>query len=349
MEDQLAAPIHVNDSCTVATTTTDAEEESKTTATTASSDQAHCTINHLSHEHFQDWFLQRLQQNHVAMHDKYPRVFESAAMAVANWRRRFHGDAAQWKRLFDEKKICKEFVEACPIIDAVQRLVTAAASCSDDDEVRRRLVPFTIVDLACGKGYLSMLLSEMLPPSHVTRFVLMDKAWPCHGTTELSAHHMNWDHIHDPKYKDSWPIPLVPCKQDLKSARQRRSLQDYYFGDDKNNKNVILLAVHLCGTLSLKAVDFFNQNSNISFFCLKPCCLPGMIHAKRHEFFTLTSQRQCKDDDKKNDDDDNNKNVFFQHSFPAKSVCMHGKWKKNKCKCTNKWKHDSVSSGTCEN
>jgi Methyltransferase domain len=344
-----AAPVQVKDSSTAAKTTNDTDESTGT----AIADPHPCNNRNLSNKQFQAWLLARLQQNHTAMYRDYPHVFESAALAIANWRRRFHGDAALWKRLFDEKKIIKEFVEACPIIDAVQRLVHAAAASGND------CPPFTIVDLACGKGYLSMLLSEMLPPSQVTSFVLMDKAWPCHGTTELSPHHMNWDHIHDAKYKDSWPIPLVPCKQDLKSARERRSLQDYYFDNKNSNKNnVILLAVHLCGTLSLKAVDFFNQNSNISFFCLKPCCLPGMIHAKRHEVFTLTSQKQqpckCNDEQNNNDndvvDDDNDGNSnsnnittalssppsnntnSFQHSFPAKSVCMHGKWKKNKCK-----------------
>ena len=52
---------------------------------------------------------------------------------------------------------------------------------------------------------------------------------------------------------------------------------------------IIMLAIHLCGTLSLKAVELFNDDANIKFFCLKPRCLPGMIHAKRHEVFRLDS------------------------------------------------------------
>ena len=66
------------------------------------------------------------------------------------------------------------------------------------------------------------------------------------------------------------------------------------------------MAIHLCGTLSLKAVELFNRNIDIKFFCLKPCCLPGMVHAKRHEIFQLGG-----------------------HSFDAKEVCMAGKWKRN--------------------
>ena len=37
---------------------------------------------------------------------------------------------------------------------------------------------FTIVDLCSGKGFLSMVLSELLPSERVERCVLVDKAWP---------------------------------------------------------------------------------------------------------------------------------------------------------------------------
>ena len=165
------------------------------------------------------------------------------------------------------------------------------------------MIPFNYIYL----GYLSMILSEMLPPSKVERFLLIDKAWASHGT-EPSPHHMNWDHVCHAHYKDTWPIPLIPSKQDLKSGRQRRNLQQHYL----EGANVILLAVHLCGTLSLKAVDLFNHNSSVHFFGLKPCCLPGMIHAKRKEIFELTDPTQ-----------------HFKYCFPAEAVCLHGKWNKN--------------------
>jgi hypothetical protein len=36
----------------------------------------------------------------------------------------------------------------------------------------------TIVDLASGKGYFSMMLSEMLPPDRVEKLILIDKQGP---------------------------------------------------------------------------------------------------------------------------------------------------------------------------
>ena len=44
---------------------------------------------------------------------------------------------------------------------------------------------------------------------------------------------------------------------------------------------VLLLAVHLCGTLSLRAVDLFNEHENVKLLALKPCCLPGMAGGRR--------------------------------------------------------------------
>jgi hypothetical protein len=43
----------------------------------------------------------------------------------------------------------------------------------------------------------------------------------------------------------------------------------------------MMLAVHLCGALSCKAVDIFNANPTTAFFALKPCCLPGRQSVKQ--------------------------------------------------------------------
>ena len=283
-------------------------------------------------EEFSAWLLKEFIAHHSVLYRQYTDVFHDAVSAITKWRERFHGDPALWKRLFDKKSIVKEFVEACPIIDAVQRLIKEVDVEPRPGPQPQQLPPFTIVDLASGKGYLSMLLCEMLPPTKVRRFILMDKAWANHGTIP-SAHHMNWDHVYDTKYKDSWPIPLVASKQDFKSGRQRRNLEQHYFDEDNNNNNenhkIILLAVHLCGTLSLKAVDFFNQNPTIHFFALKPCCLPGMIHARRHEMFRLSNVKTTTKSTNDSTPSDDQQPTTFEYCFPAQDVCLHGKWNKN--------------------
>jgi hypothetical protein len=34
----------------------------------------------------------------------------------------------------------------------------------------------------------------------------------------------------------------------------------------------MVLAVHLCGTLSIRAVELFNANPEVVVLALKPCC-----------------------------------------------------------------------------
>ena len=210
-----------------------------------------------------------------------------------------------------------------PVIDAVVKLV-------EGSELENET--FTILDLCCGKGYLSMLLSELvraasaplfepaifsdsdqLPVEKISKIVLVDKMFAMTNMTP-SAKHISWTHIYGskmkcedqaiPNYSESWPIKLETAKVDLKAGRELRSLEKRFL---QGHGPVILVAIHLCGTLSLKAVELFNRNSDVKFFCLKPCCLPGMVHAKRNEIFQLGG-----------------------HSFDSKEVCMAGKWKKNK-------------------
>ena len=79
------------------------------------------------------------------------------------------------------------------------------------------------------------------------------------------------------------PVSMVTRKQDIKSKSTRRSMQRVILDD---GYPCILLGIHLCGTLSLRALDFFNNNSDVvKLLILKPCCFPPMLHAKRDETF----------------------------------------------------------------
>ena len=205
---------------------------------------------------------------------QYPDLFSTAPSLIRKWRERYHGNPALWKRLFAKDRVLKEFVEAAPFVDAIQRLVVG----SELQEGEK----FTIVDLACGRGYLSMLLSELLPPAKVERLVLVDKGWAMHNLQPTSDH-ISSSHIYG-SYYETWPIRLNTSKVNLKKGKEIKNMEKRLFND---KGPVILVAVHLCGTLSLRAVDLFNRNPEVRFFCLKPCCLPGMVHAKRDEVFCL--------------------------------------------------------------
>lgn len=252
----------------------------------------------LSDSEFNAWVQSELFQD--PLYEDYQQIFEQAATAITNWRQRYRGNPKLWRRLFKKDRVFKEFVEAAPIIHAVVNLIEE----SDLDH-------YTIIDLASGKGYLSMFLSEMLPPEKVHGLVLMDKAWP-RQDQPLQDHHISWEHIYGSSnttttiptasYYDSWPIPLVTSKQDLKQKSTHRTLQKRFFSKAKGP--IVVLAVHLCGTLSLRAVDMFNQNpESIAFLALKPCCLPPMVHARRDEVFEIG-----------------------RHTFMADQVCSNGRF-----------------------
>jgi Methyltransferase domain len=268
----------------------------------------------MSDDEFCAYMAAQLQQHPLSK--DFPGIFEKAPRCITKWRRRFADNPALWKRLFDKDRVTKEFIEAVPVLDAVVRLI--AAKTSNDNK------QYTIVDLCSGKGYLSMLLSELLPPEKVFRIILMDKAFAMRNQ-QLKPHHINWEHIYGvipreddslnagapssvsspPTYYDTWPISLDASKQDLKASRQLANIRQHHFSKEHP---AIILAIHLCGTLSLRAVQLFNDNPDVvHFLALKPCCLPGMVHAKRHEIFQLGN-----------------------HQFDAKEVCIHGKWKQNK-------------------
>lgn len=177
-------------------------------APSTSSNDTKCTY---TDEEFQQFISDELKQS--PLYEEYPTVFEAAPKVMTEWRQRYRGNPALWKRLFQKDRVIKEFIEAAPIIDAVIRLV--------DNTNLENGKQFTIFDLACGRGYLSMMLSHLLPPSKVKKIVLVDKQWPMHNVTP-QTHHISWTHIYGsykkvedqsiPCYFDTWPIRLHTSK-----------------------------------------------------------------------------------------------------------------------------------------
>jgi hypothetical protein len=264
-----------------------------------------------SDEEFEDWFLKELILSAPQVHELYSDLFLRCAGAVVHWRKRYRDDRTLWLRLFRAEKVVKEVVESIPVISLVEDWM---------DRHQNLEKPVTIIDLCSGKGYLSMLLSEILPADRVNKCFLVDKAWPmCHGKT--LAHHVNWDHIYGsendiggPRYYETWPIPLVTSKVNLNKKQQITSMINR-FGTTEHGP-VLILAVHLCGVLSIRAVNFFQMLPTAQFLVLKPCCLPDIRQTRDLDEFEIGCYR-----------------------FPTIEVCSRGKWKAKtgKNSSENKW------------
>ena len=73
-----------------------------------------------------------------------------------------------------------------------------------------------------------------------------------------------------------WQIPLQTKKVDIKKSLQLKSLASHTLQQSRGP--VAICAVHLCGTLSLRALQLFRAHPNIVSIALAPCCLPGRKH-----------------------------------------------------------------------
>ena len=219
---------------------------------------------------------------------------ECCQIAGVRWRARFWEDKQLWNRIRRGRRLAKELSEIAPVLararDAAAALELPASG--------KRLV---VLDLCSGFGYLAMFLSELLAPfaAKVEKIVLVDVRWAPHNVT-AGPQHLNPRHL----LIDGWPIRLTTSRANLKAPSDRRGLARTFLA---HGHPAWLFGVHLCGTLSLRAVDFFNDAPSIISFALKPCCLPGIVHSERAEVFALGA-----------------------HSFAATDVCANGRWRRNR-------------------
>ena len=262
------------------------------------------------------WILSSMRSVSPEVFDAYEPLLKQCALIVPKWRERFCNPQSPahnktlWLKLMKREnstgsnreqvpKMFKEVVECAPVlqaaIDTIQNL---------PDKQRA-----TVVDLACGKGFLSMFLSEMLPPAKCVGILLADKGWPLKGE-EIKQHHISPAHIYGTGCYDSWPIPLDIWRRDLKQIREIKAIARRLEERANTEGPTIILGVHLCGLLSIRAVELFNMlgRDAARLMVLKPCCLPPAPNRQEQErVFELGN-----------------------HTFPMSDVAGEGgRWKKN--------------------
>jgi hypothetical protein len=217
----------------------------------------------------------------------YPALAATLRSALRRWRQRFSDDV--WGRLAKRKlkriRVIKEINEAAPVVDMLLQFLK-----SDEATKIANNKPWYIVDLCSGYGFMSMFLSELLPTSSVKEILLVDaqfamasaklakktQAPTIEPAVAKEKYYISTDHL----CAQGWPIPLRIRKQNLKSGVDIRQLHKF-IAAKCDGCPVLLCAVHLCGTLSLRAVQFFNEHPTAAALALKPCCLPPAKHTKQ--------------------------------------------------------------------
>jgi hypothetical protein len=95
--------------------------------------------NQQSDDDFQSWILQELETENPELQKKFPDVFVKISTCILKWRKRYHGNAPLWNRIFKRDRVIKEAIESVPIIHAVDKWMTTHEK-------------VTIIDLCSGKG-----------------------------------------------------------------------------------------------------------------------------------------------------------------------------------------------------
>jgi hypothetical protein len=240
------------------------------------------------------WTPERLREAiaHLPAAEIFPELTERAADILSGWHRRF--PAKVWSRFVKIAdsgtgrtqripKVLKEFNEAAPVL---ARLLSWSAESKAAGQQA-----MDIVDLCSGFGFLSMFASELLPPDAVECIYLVDRSWANRGVQEASAHsaHISSDHIYE---HGEWPIPMLTLKLDICKGADVRSLARHVIGD---LRPTILCGIHLCGTLSLRACQLFNDSvasgCGVIGMILAPCCLPRPQHRKRRFLYDVGGHR----------------------------------------------------------
>eukprot|EP00242_Pyramimonas_sp_CCMP2087_P018242 CAMPEP_0198198014 /NCGR_PEP_ID=MMETSP1445-20131203/1543_1 /TAXON_ID=36898 /ORGANISM="Pyramimonas sp., Strain CCMP2087" /LENGTH=450 /DNA_ID=CAMNT_0043867453 /DNA_START=72 /DNA_END=1420 /DNA_ORIENTATION=+ len=216
-------------------------------------------MSHYDPKETDAWLQDQLRKNPIMT--MYPAVALKAHRIVCGWQSRFQ--SKPWLRHFSRESLLKEICQCIPVLNAILESVKHI-------EVEEG-VKLTVVDLCSGYGFLSMFLSEMLPPEKVRKIVLVDQFWPMYDQQIVLPFQMSVAHLQAP----GWPIPLLGRQTELSNPIDQLVDKLEQKVIPRGAGPVLLVGVNLCCNLSTLAVQLFNHLPQVQQLLLKPCCLPG--------------------------------------------------------------------------
>lgn len=220
----------------------------------------------------------------------FPELAARAGDILESWYQRFPLNVwSRFVRFADSgtgrkqqlPKVVKEFSESAPVLARLQAWVGDAARAGEP--------PVAIIDLCSGFGFLAMFASELLPAAAVEQIYLIDRGWPNRNVPGSKGGGISTAHIYD---HGLWPIPLVTLQINVKNSRELRGLGHHVLQDPRPT---IICGIHLCGTLSLRAIQLFNDGlrsgCGVIGLIMAPCCLPRRQHRDRRFCYEVGGHR----------------------------------------------------------
>jgi len=128
-----------------------------------------------------------------------------------------------------------------------------------------------------------MFLAELVPdPARISGIILVDRGWPNPHIGSKGS--ISNEHVYD---FGKWRVPLSTIKSDLKEQGNLKSMVERVIAYE--DRPCLICAVHLCGTLSLRAAQLFNATARAQALALVPCCMPPKSHATKEVVYQLGS------------------------------------------------------------
>jgi hypothetical protein len=146
-----------------------------------------------------------------------------------------------WRR--QSKSLRKELIEGYALIESLQSVPAEA--------------PSVIVDLCCGKGFASVLMAQEFPHALILMFDANEAIKP--NAVVFSNVRYHTADIHDAGF-------AAKLRSLIDAALRKRP-------SPPRALRCVAVGMHLCGSLSPRAIELFEQTDLLDGLILAPCCL----------------------------------------------------------------------------
>jgi hypothetical protein len=145
------------------------------------------------------------------------------------------------------KRFTKELTEVLGMVSRLQRIVSASGRADES---------WHVIDLCCGKGFLATLTAICFPSFVVTAVdKLIDAYLPHYEAAGIDNVRYSQLDVMSPGFPDE----------------MARLARDENHGD---GRPVVIMGMHLCGLLSVRALELLRKVPGVRGVVIAPCCLP---------------------------------------------------------------------------